>query len=525
MSKFYAPIDEKWLDRPRAKRDSESDSATPKMKRQRSGKQDESSSDEDVDLLVEFQKQKQQKQESADNDNSEKDGDRQKKPSGSGQTSRPAKSSLNQASSDNRKTKETTCSIPSTPEEETNATKKSSSDGPSAEPIKKKQKIAAFAQQTNLFDFFSSSGPAKPSKPMPSAAQSSTKKPQAEGKQEQNIKESTPKNSETATDTTNGVPDSMIPEVVATPRNVVWNSVQENVIVRRVTDDKPRDKVAAFDLDGTLTVWRIAGWPSRLEHYELWSSTVPAKLRALYDEGFKLVLFTNQGAIQSAHAGKKATLNKYVINWIAHLVDRPVHAVLSTRSLKTYPNSFHKPTGKMWPVAIQILNKRQPFSVKDSFFVGDSADLNDSQGGVDLRFAQAVSKEHGAGSALSFYSPTEYFGPSDAERRSQSKSAPPPPPKEALAARAALLGGYHAEEPIMLLLCGVQGSGKSTFCNLLVDTETKHWVHLSQDTINNGKPGKREKVEDESKAALQKGKSVVIDRMHLDQEQRSKCHI
>jgi hypothetical protein len=179
----------------------------------------------------------------------------------------------------------------------------------------------------------------------------------------------------------------------------------------------------------------------------------------------------------------------------------------------------------MWPVAIQILNKRQPFSVKDSFFVGDSADLNDAQGGVDLRFAQAVSKEHGAGSALSFYSPTEYFGPSDAERRSQSKSAPPPPPKEALAARAALLGGYHAEEPIMLLLCGVQGSGKSTFCNLLVDTETKHWVHLSQDTINNGKPGKREKVEDESKAALQKGKSVVIDRMHLDQEQRSKCHI
>ncbi|KAL3933273.1 MAG: hypothetical protein SGARI_003744 [Bacillariaceae sp.] len=93
----------------------------------------------------------------------------------------------------------------------------------------------------------------------------------------------------------------------------------------------------------------------------------------------------------------------------------------------------------------------------------------------------------------------------------------------------------------MVILCGVQGSGKSTFCrNVLgVSNDVLHvsssdkdaatesspssprWVWLSQDTISNGKPGKREKVEKEAQVALQKGNSVIVDRMHLDPEQRA----
>ena len=43
---------------------------------------------------------------------------------------------------------------------------------------------------------------------------------------------------------------------------------------------------------------------------------------------------------------------------------------------------------------------------------------------------------------------------------------------------------------------------------------------MSQDTINGGKPGKREKVEEEARKALLSGKSVVVDRMHLEETQR-----
>ena len=353
--------------------------------------------------------------------------------------------------------------------------------------------------------------------------------------------------------------DPIVPKIISPPpNNVVWQSLHDNhVLIRKPSTNKKTDgscmttKVAAFDLDGTLVVWSssFSGfWPNQLTHYELWSSTVPDKLRSLYDEnGYQLVLFTNQGGIQKAHTGKKATLVKHVINFLAHLIDRPVYAVMSTKSLKKSPETlFHKPTPKMWQVAQQEFlsskTKGMEYDLASSFFVGDSADPNDEQGGVDFKFAQAVTEEkkkrHGNTKnidTLKFYTPTEFFGPSDSERRQKEDSLQSdmssPPPKEALDARSALLGGY-LEGPILLILCGVQGSGKSTFCQQLLGNDdggdadnasaynNDHWIHLSQDTINNGKPGKREKVQAEAKAALERGKCVVVDRMHLDPEQR-----
>ncbi len=96
------------------------------------------------------------------------------------------------------------------------------------------------------------------------------------------------------------VPDPIVPKLVSPPRNVVWQSLHDNhLLIRQLTCEKePRTRVAALDLDGTLVVWSssFSGfWPNQLVHYELWSSTIPSKLRALHDEGYKLVLFSNQG--------------------------------------------------------------------------------------------------------------------------------------------------------------------------------------------------------------------------------------
>jgi bifunctional polynucleotide phosphatase/kinase len=312
---------------------------------------------------------------------------------------------------------------------------------------------------------------------------------------------------ETVDSTVQGqVPDPIVPKAVKTPYTVMWQSVKDNlVIVRKPSNESPRTKVAAFDLDGTLVAWSssFAGfWPSQLNHYELWNSRVPTILRQLHDDGYKLLLFSNQGGIQKAHAGKKATLIKNVIDWLAYIIDRPVFAVMSTKSPKKSDDSYHKPSPKMWKVAITSLNKRQDFDLSQSFFVGDSADPNDPQGGVDLRFAQAVGEVHGGNdetttatttttrtartAALKFYAPPEYFGPSDGERR-QKQSAfqgELPPPKEALTTRSALLGGYFQHGPILLILCGVQGSGKSTFCEILLaesnQHQQRHWRHFSQ---------------------------------------------
>ena len=82
---------------------------------------------------------------------------------------------------------------------------------------------------------------------------------------------------------------------------------------------------------------------------------------------------------------------------------------------------------------------------------------------------------------LKFYQPEEFWGcPSDYERRCAAKAAKvdaesyEAPPSSALRARAALCGGYlTTKRPILLQLMGVQGSGKSTFCQTLLETTAK----------------------------------------------------
>jgi len=150
-----------------------------------------------------------------------------------------------------------------------------------------------------------------------------------------------------------------------------------------------------------------------------------------------------------------------------------------------------------------------------------------TQGGVDTQFAKNVGEMRDG--TLKFYTPEEFWGcPSDYERRCAAKAAKvdaesyEAPPSSALRLRAALCGGYlsTAEKPILLLLMGVQGSGKSHFCRELMGVG-QNWKHLSQDTINGGRPGKREAVEKAALEHIRTGKCVIVDRMHLTVDQRA----
>jgi DNA 3'-phosphatase len=303
--------------------------------------------------------------------------------------------------------------------------------------------------------------------------------------------------------------DPIVPQTVSLVGR--WKVVQQCLLVR-TADEPPRNKVCALDLDGTLLNWRISGWPSQLHHYELWNASLISKLRQLHDkQGYKLCVFSNQGAIKSALTGKKATLVKSLLDWLAHTLDRPLFAVCSTDKKK----GFHKPSVQLWTMAERECNQGIEFNVSDSFYVGDSVvSVDDAQGGVDEKFAQNVRSLRGA--ELKFYTPEQCFGVSTAQQRrstTQMINYYPPP---SLKTRAALLGGY-LKKPVLLLLCGVQGAGKSTFCHLLGD----QWVCLSQDTIRQGKSGTRQQVEQEVRRNLEQSKCVAVDRMNLTKEQRS----
>ena len=337
-------------------------------------------------------------------------------------------------------------------------------------------------------------------------------------------------NDATTTQANTGTTDAIIPQTV--PWNAsAWRVYENAVIYRKAnkstrkddTSTAPRSKVAAFDMDGTLLVWRTTGWPSKLSDYELWNSAVITKLRTLYDEeGYQLVIISNQGAIRSAFTGKKATAVKSLIEWLIATIDRPISVVLSTDKKK----GFHKPSVKLWQAAQHLFgSSSKSWSIADSFYVGDSVgDDNDAQGGVDIALARNVSQM--TGQTLRFFTPDDYFGPSHAQQRQKLTSTVVAVPNAVLSARAALCSGNLCHQdsdhkkPLLLMLVGAQGSGKSTVAQRIVEHNPDQWAHFSQDTIQNGKPGKREQVEAAVERALHENKCVIVDRMHLDASQR-----
>lgn len=80
---------------------------------------------------------------------------------------------------------------------------------------------------------------------------------------------------------------------------------------------------------------------------------------------------------------------------------------------------------------------------------------------------------------------------------------------------------------MVLVLVGVQGSGKSTFSNALIaraaeQPTPRRWARVNQDSIA-GKPGRgtRGACENLVKASVGAGSSAVVDRMHLTRDQRA----
>eukprot|EP00978_Attheya_sp_CCMP212_P021111 scaffold61263_cov44-Attheya_sp.AAC.3 len=345
-----------------------------------------------------------------------------------------------------------------------------------------------------------------------------------------NIREKT---SDIVAASTSTIPDPIVPKLLV-DSNATWFMRDNCVLVRRPQGQcqvESSRKVAGFDLDQTLFLWKCAGWPSRPEHYELWSSAVISKFQMLHQNNYQIIIFTNQGGIRSAVEGKVASRIKGLIDWLAITANVPLWAFASIAT----KSGHHKPSPKMW----QILETECgiEFDLSNSFYVGDSdgssssSSMNGSanhhhssseyqQQAVDKLFAENVGALRNTN--LSFHTPQDFFGESDRSKRNalQQMETYKSPPPTVFQVRAALLGGY-LKSPILLLLCGVQGSGKSTFCQLLLQNKNTNWIHLSQDTIRNGKPGKREAVEAAAYKYLEEGKPVIIDRMHLTPEQRS----
>lgn len=173
-----------------------------------------------------------------------------------------------------------------------------------------------------------------------------------------------------------------------------------SLIYRIPADSKPNEKIAAFDMDGTLIVTESgAQFPLRPDDWKFFSEKVPEVVRQYAQQGYKIVIFSNQGGIKSALNGKMSENVRIRLGSVISQLNVPVSAFMATQK-----DNLRKPETGMWDFFVREGNGAQQPDLKESFFVGDAAGRDgDPVGSSDRDFAEAI--------GLPFKTPEEAFGP------------------------------------------------------------------------------------------------------------------
>lgn len=150
-----------------------------------------------------------------------------------------------------------------------------------------------------------------------------------------------------------------------------------------------RSKLAVFDLDGTL----IKANHGQVQ-WSWWRDLVPDRLKQVYDEGFSIIIVSNQ-----AYAKAK------VADWKTHKIPS-IAAALPNVPFRifgaTEKDQFRKPLPGIW-TAVEGIFAEEGVTIDKtlSFFVGDAAARPQDFSGTDRKWAANI--------GLPFYTPEEYF--------------------------------------------------------------------------------------------------------------------
>ncbi|KAK9816622.1 hypothetical protein WJX72_002886 [[Myrmecia] bisecta] len=176
---------------------------------------------------------------------------------------------------------------------------------------------------------------------------------------------------------------------------------------------EPGDKIAAIDLDGTLVNTK-GNRPFALDanDWKLFNKKVPKVLQKYAEEGFKIVIFSNQNSVKSALEGKAAEKVKRRIDNILEAIKVPAAVFCATGQ-----DELRKPEPGMWHFFVKNCNGGIAPDVSQSFFVGDAAGRAGDFADTDKAFAQAI--------GLAFKTPEEAFGEGDAKKVAPSVEGGP----------------------------------------------------------------------------------------------------
>jgi bifunctional polynucleotide phosphatase/kinase len=252
------------------------------------------------------------------------------------------------------------------------------------------------------------------------------------------------------------------------------------------------DKVACFDLDGTIIKTKSKRRFAADENdWVLYSKSVPNKLKEIAEDGFCIVIITNQAGLITKE--KRDIWVKKVENVLLQL-DLPVQLFASISH-----DIYRKPL----PTFITWV-RNQPLKISnESFYCGDACGRQGDHSDSDYKFALNC--------GLKFITPNELF---DNEAVIVPKIVYPP-----FDEIGNLMGvpnvDFKKRDREIVLMVGPPGSGKSTFVQgVLIPLG---YVRVNRDTLLT-----MPKCLNEVLNNINKGKSVVVDNLNHDVKSREK---
>lgn len=247
-----------------------------------------------------------------------------------------------------------------------------------------------------------------------------------------------------------------------------------------------RQKMAAFDYDWTLVRPDSGGTFARGRDDWRWlHPTVPERLRAFYDAGYFVAVFTNQ---------TRAFKREQVLKVLGGL-GIPMAVCIGADKADQKPG-----VAMMDALTARIVREGKAWKLSASFFVGDALGRAGDWSDVDKAFAEAVG-------FAKIRAPEDVF-----------KAAPNAPPGAPLTEPGARFGGLTVAPPDareLVVFTGFPGSGKTTVARAVFGADARYEV-LHGDAFKTA-----EKLAKAAKAALDAGRSPVVDATNPSREKRA----
>lgn len=168
-------------------------------------------------------------------------------------------------------------------------------------------------------------------------------------------------------------------------------------------DCQSSEKIGAYDMDGTLISTKSGKvFPTDVDDWKLAFGTVITTVKAKYNDGFKIVILTNQAGVTSGKT-KVADIKKKIENIIKAL-GVPVQAFVATGD-----NCFRKPLIGMWQTLCDLKNDDISVDYNPSYYVGDAAGRPENKAMKKKKDHSTVDRLMALNIGLEFFTPEEHF--------------------------------------------------------------------------------------------------------------------